>query len=274
MVILGSGQDAGNPQIGCSCEICERAWNDSNFGRFGPSIALIDETNNSFIIIDASPDLKYQLEILRETYPGISDIKKSLKGVLLTHAHMGHCFGLWHFGRESLNTRDVPVYCTSHMKFILYNNYPFDQLVRGNNIRIIEVADNSRFTVQGLSIIPVTVPHRNEVADTVGYVIDSGKKIVYFPDVNYWTKSVMKIIRLADVALLDGTFYSRNELGRFNEVPHPLIKETIELLWNVKNRIIFTHINHTNPLNFNGSEREYVESKGFEVASDGMKIEI
>ena len=274
IMILGSGQDAGIPQIGCSCEMCERARNNINYLRFGPSIAVIDESKETFIIIDASPDLKYQLEVLREIYPGLGDIKKSLKGILLTHAHLGHCFGLWHLGRESLNTRDVPVYCTPKMRSFMSENHPFEQLDRANNIKIIEVADNKRFTVHGLSFIPVTVPHRNEAADTVGYVIDSGKKIAYFPDANYWTKSVMKIIRLADIAILDGTFYSRNELDHFDEVPHPQIKETIELLGNIKNRIIFTHINHTNPLNLHGEEREYVERKGFEIAWDGMVIEI
>ncbi|MDP6154635.1 MAG: MBL fold metallo-hydrolase [Candidatus Thermoplasmatota archaeon] len=272
--ILGSGQDAGIPQIGCSCSICQVARNDSNYWRFGPSIAVIDDMNGTFIIIDASPDLKYQLEVLREMYPGIGDIKTSLKGILLTHAHFGHCFGLWHLGRESLSTLDVPVFCTSRMKLFMEDNYPFDQLVRGNNIKIIEVADNREFEINGVGFNLFAVPHRNEVADTVGYVIDSGRKIGYFPDVDYWTRSITEIIKSVDIALLDGTFYTRDELDRFDEVPHPPVLDTIKLLGNVGNRIIFTHINHTNPLNLDGRERKYVESRGFDIASDGMIIEI
>jgi len=274
ILILGSGQDAGIPQIGCCCGICERARTDMNYRRFGPSIAVLDEKRGTFIIIDASSDFKYQMEALRKRHPVTSDIEMSLSGILLTHAHMGHCSGLWHLGRESLDAREVPVFCTSVMLSFLKNNHPFSQLVREKNIWPIKVEINGKFTVNNLDIVPVAVPHRNEVAETVGYIMGSETKLAYFPDMDYLTEDIIDIIRSVDIALLDGTFYSRDELDRFDEVPHPPVRDTVKLLGNSKNRIIFTHINHTNPLNIDGKEREYVESSGFEIAADGMIIEI
>ena len=64
-----------------------------------------------------------------------------------------------------------------------------------------------------------------------------------------------------DIALIDGTFWSSDELsGRFqHEVPHPPVSQTLEMLGS-KNQgdpdIFFIHLNHTNPLYFDGAERK------------------
>jgi pyrroloquinoline quinone biosynthesis protein B len=81
-----------------------------------------------------------------------------------------------------------------------------------------------------------------------------------------------------DVALLDATFYQEGELPNRNmsEIPHPFVAETINLFsplpaaekWKVK----FIHFNHTNPLIFEGVERETVKKLGFGVATEGERI--
>ena len=101
----------------------------------------------------------------------------------------------------------------------------------------------------------------------------SNKKVVYLPDVVKWSARVIKEIRSSDIAVIDGTFYSKNEIPRFEKGPHPTIPETINLLENANTEIYFTHINHTNPANKKNKERKYVESKGFKIAYDGMKLE-
>ena len=78
---------------------------------------------------------------------------------------------------------------------------------------------------------------------------------------------------------LDGTFYKERELpGRnMNEVPHPFIQESVDLFKDLslaeKQKIFFIHFNHTNPL-IDHSSKEYkeVKSRGFNVASEGLKI--
>ena len=57
-------------------------------------------------------------------------------------------------------------------------------------------------------------------------------------------------------------------------VPHPLVKESLKLFSNLKakerNKIIFTHFNHTNPLiDESSKEHEEVLSKGFRIAKEG-----
>ena len=84
-----------------------------------------------------------------------------------------------------------------------------------------------------------------------------------------------------DYLFLDGTFYKDGELpGRnMTEVPHPFVQESLALFYDLplvkKQKIYFIHFNHTNPL-IDKSSKQYkeVKSKGFNVASEGLKISL
>ncbi len=271
IIILGSGQDAGIPHTGCYCDICSKARKDVKYRRLGPSIAILDEKEGFCYLIDASPDFKYQLDMIREQ---VNKIKRKgripISGILLTHAHLGHCSGLWHLGKEAVEEKNLPVFCTSKMEQFLQSNYPFSLLVQRNNIELREITPDEEFELDGFKCVPIQVPHRNEAVDCVGYLIKSNKRTIYLPDVDYWTDRVIDEIKTSDIAIIDGTFYSKDEISRFDDVPHPPIEDTIELLRDVDTEIYFTHINHTNAINKDGMEREYIESKGFKIAYDGM----
>ena len=88
-----------------------------------------------------------------------------------------------------------------------------------------------------------------------------------------------------DVVLFDGTFYREDELVRLGlsksyakDMAHvPIDGETGSLarLSGLKSRKIYTHINNTNPiLSETSDERKRVEAAGWEVAFDGMEIEL
>ena len=275
ILILGSGQDAGIPQTGCYCNVCKTARANANYRRLGPSIAIFDKSQGFCYLVDASPDIKYQLDMLHRE---ITETKRRgripVNGILLTHAHPGHCCGLWHLGKVALNEKNLPVYCIPEMEQFLYKNDPFSLLVKEKNIIIERTNPNEEIELNGLKCTAIRVPHRKEITDTVGYIIRSKKRFIYLPDLDRWTDSILKEIGSSDIALIDGTFFSKIELRRFKEVPHPPIRETIELLDDTNTEVYFTHINHTNPVNRKGKEREYVERKGFRIAYDGMTLEI
>lgn len=270
IMVLGSGQDAGIPHTSCDCEICSKAKKDTKFRRWGPSIAIFDE--KSVFLIDASPDMKYQLDLLQ--YVLGKNGKLPISGILLTHAHYGHISGLWQLGREASEEKNIPIYCTSKMKSLLSENYPFNLLEQSKNIKLIEIKDNQEYELGAFKCTPILVPHRNEVANTLGYIIESEKLLVYVPDIDRFTETILREIKKSDIALIDGTFYSRDEIPRFDEIPHPPILETVELFKNIDSEIYFTHINHTNPINLDGKEKKYIEKRGFKVASDGMVLDI
>ena len=275
MKILGSGQDDGIPHTGCYCDVCRRARQYPEYRRLGPSAAIINEKESFCYLIDASPDFKYQLDMVREL---IRNIRRGgvlpINGILLTHGHFGYVAGLWHLGKEAVDEKELPVFTTQEMKQFLCENYPFSLLVQRRNIKIEVIQSKKDFELDGIKFMPIEVPHRNEVGDTVAYIIKSRKTILYLPDIDKWTSSIIEEINNCDIAFIDGTFYSKKEMPRFREVPHPPIQETINLLEDVDTEIYFIHINHTNPLNKKGRQRKNIERKGFKIGHDGIVVEI
>jgi len=275
MMVLGSGQDAGIPHTGCYCEICERARKQRKFQRLGPSVALFDKDAGISYLVDASPDIKPQLDMLHKEIESVSRPGKvPVSGILLTHAHFGHCSGLWQLGRETLNEVGVPVFCTPEMKRFLSTSYPFRTLAEARNIVLTEIEAGVGVRLGGMTCIPVQVPHRSETADAVGYVIKAERKVAYIPDTDVWTDDLLNEVAGCDLALVDGTFYSEREVPHYVQVPHPPVEETVGLLKDARAEIYFTHINHTNPLNRNGKERRRLYRDGFQIAYDGLILDI
>ena len=79
---------------------------------------------------------------------------------------------------------------------------------------------------------------------------------------------------------MDATFYDSIEINReISEIPHPLVSETISLLENLsvkdKSKVYFIHMNHTNMMLDPKSDlSEYVNSRGFNIARLGLKLEL
>ena len=266
IIVLGVAQDGGAPHAGCSKECCEERWDNPEKHLKVSSIAIVDPKTNETWIIDATPDFASQLN-------SVSDNK--LKGIFLTHAHIGHYSGLIHLGREVMGAKEVPVYAMPRMKQFLETNGPWNQLVRLNNISIQKINDNVAIQLnERLSITPFLVPHRDEYSETVGYKIEGpNKSLIFIPDIDKWDKwevNVKELVKDNDYSLLDGTFYNIDELpGRdMSQIPHPFIVESINLFSNVdKLGIYFIHINHSNPaLNSNSDAFKNIINNGFGVA--------
>ena len=279
--VLGIAQDAGYPQTNCYQPHCMRAWEDRDLRRMASSIAVVDNTSKAKYLFDATPDMREQLYELHKSAP---DTEYSLDGVFLTHAHMGHYTGLMHIGREDVGAKGIPVYAMPVMTEFLSNNGPWDQLVRLNNIELMPLANGTPVELNThLVVTPLLVPHRREYSETVGYRIDGpNKSAVFIPDIDKWedwTTDIRAIIRDVDYALLDATFFADGELkGRdMSTIKHPHVAESMDLLEDLtdaeKSRVIFIHMNHTNPLLIDGSpEQVEVERRGFRFAREGMRL--
>lgn len=282
VVVLGVGQDAGVPQMGCDTPFCRRAWKDRSLRESVSSIALVDPDSRGRWIFDATPDLPEQFEFLKGR---TGDRSNTLSGIFLTHAHIGHYTGLMYLGRESMGAKDVPVYAMPRMKQMLASNAPWSQLVQLKNVELRELADgNSVPLTSGLSVEPFLVPHRDEFSETVGYRIRSGRRtLIFIPDIDKWEKwatSLVDLVKASDVLLLDGTFYADGEIGRpMSEVPHPFVKETMQMLKGLSARdrakVHFIHFNHSNPL-VQKDRRKVQEVKvaGFGIASLGSRYQL
>ena len=278
--VLGTIQDGGIPHMGCSKECCSNYFL-SKKSRIGvSSLGVSNLKHNTNYIIDATPNINFQLIDLI----GNADPSKKLNGIFLTHAHMGHYAGLLNFGRESLNSKNIPLYLMPKFYNFILNNGPWNQLVELNNIKLNKIYNREKVILHNnLSFTPIQVPHRDEYSETVGYVIEGiNKKALYVPDIDKWAKwevSIVEMIKSVDYAFLDGTFFDEKEINNrdISEIPHPFIIESLKLFKELdeseKSKVYFIHLNHTNPvLNSESSEYKKVISAGFNIAKTGMEF--
>jgi len=278
--VLGTIQDGGIPHMGCSKECCSNYFL-SKKSRIGvSSLGVSNLKYNTNYIIDATPNINFQLIDLI----GNADPSKKLNGIFLTHAHMGHYAGLLNFGRESLNSKNIPLYLMPKFYNFILNNGPWNQLVELNNIKLNKIYNGEKVILHNnLSFTPIQVPHRDEYSETVGYVIEgTHKKALYIPDIDKWAKwevSIVEMIKSVDYAFLDGTFFDEKEINNrdISEIPHPFIIESLKLFKELeeseKSKVYFIHLNHTNPvLNSESSEYKKVISAGFNIAKTGMEF--
>ena len=278
MIILGTLQDGGSPHLGCEKDCCKTINPDKKV----TSLGLIDPGNGKRFLFEASPDIATQLKSLNRAHPAKNNIAPD--GIFLTHAHIGHYSGLMFLGREAMNSKEVPVYAMPKMKLFLENNGPWSQLVSLNNIRINPMSEGKWEDISPtIKVKPLLVPHRDEFSETVGFIIAGpNKKVLFIPDIDKWEKwrtNIVALIKEVDHALIDGTFFSAAEVNNRNiaEIPHPLVQESMELFDSLpakeKEKIIFIHFNHTNPLLDEASkEARLVKSKGFRIADFNLQI--
>nr|WP_298899034.1 MBL fold metallo-hydrolase [uncultured Altererythrobacter sp.] len=278
LVVLGAGQDAGAPQIGNA--------EDDGPRLLPSSIALIDRKFGQRYLFDATPAITEQLALLDTIEPPKSGL--GVDGVFLTHAHIGHYLGLAYFGREAANASKIPVYAMPRMAEFLRTNGPWSQLVELGNVELVGLLNQKVEVLEGgFAFVPITVPHRDEYSETVGFfVILAGKTVFYLPDLDSWNElaertgiELAELLGRADYAFVDATFWDDNELkGRdMSEIPHPRVTQTMDLLQDLpaleRAKVHFIHYNHTNPIRDPDSpESKEVIERGFNVARRGDRI--
>lgn len=279
LVVLGVAQDAGIPQVGCSKSCCVKGSK-----KMVASLGLYDASTGSSWIFDATPDLPDQWKRLTELTGSSSSFKPD--GIFLTHAHVGHYSGLMYLGLEAAHTSQVKVYAMPRMMDFILSNGPWSQLVKLKNILPTSIHSNELILVSpSIQVNPLQVPHRDEFSETVGYEISGIKRSALFlPDINKWSEweiNLSDMVMKHDYLFLDGTFFSGDELpGRdISKVPHPFVLETMEILKSLpvelKERVYFIHLNHTNPLlQENSQALQLLKQNGFKVAEEGLRFSL
>ena len=284
--VLGTAQDGGLPHAGCACDRCEAARHDPGLRRRVASLAVVLPASGRVYLVDATPDLREQLDALadvRRPPPGRVD-RSPVDGILLTHAHMGHYLGLVFLGREAIASDGLPVWATPRMGDFLAGSGPWSQLLSLGNVELRGLAPGEAVDLgDGVTATAVPVPHREEYSDTVGFRLRGPRAtLLYVPDTDSWEAwggALDGALAGVDVALVDGTFHSADELpGRaLAEIPHPMIADSVHRFAPAvaagRLRVLFTHLNHSNPaLDRDGPERRALEAAGFAVLEEGQEL--
>jgi pyrroloquinoline quinone biosynthesis protein B len=280
--ILGIAQDGGYPQIGCTKACCMAIRQGKETRKNVVSLGLVNK--NKYWLFEATPDISVQLDLMQEAMK--TKNFQLPEGIFISHAHMGHYTGLQFLGREALGANQIPVYAMPKMESFLKNNGPWSQLVQLNNISIKPIQHKQPIVLDNqLSVTPILVPHRDEFSETIGFMIQSPrKKVLFIPDIDKWEKweeQIVEIVKSADLALIDGTFFQNGELPNrdMREVPHPFVEESIKIFDKLSEKdrykICFIHFNHTNPLIKGQSiEKTKLNKLGYRVATQGLTISL
>ncbi len=276
VVVLGTVQDAGSPHIGCRKACCERLHREPDPSRKVVCLGIIDPLAQKKYLVEATPDLPQQLRWLgRQDWESEHDTPDA---IFLTHGHIGHYSGLMYLGKEALGASSVPVHVMPRMRQFLTENGPWSQLVRDSRITLRPMeADRPVELSERLSVVPFLVPHRDEYSETVGFRIVGPKRtILFIPDIDKWNRweiSLEEALAEVDLALVDATFFDGSELPHrdMSEIPHPFVVETMQYLADLplseRQKVVFLHLNHTNPLlNRNSPAYRTVSDAGFRIA--------
>jgi pyrroloquinoline quinone biosynthesis protein B len=111
--ILGSAAGGGFPQWNCGCPNCSavRAGTFPGKARTQTQVALSND-NQSWYLLNASPDLRLQIEATPALLPQSGGRRSPIKGVVLTSADLDQVAGL-------LSLRELQpfrIYCTASLR--------------------------------------------------------------------------------------------------------------------------------------------------------------
>ena len=305
--ILGSAAGGGFPQWNCNCRNCHslRAGTLRGRSRTQTQVA-VSENGDAWFLLNASPDLRLQIEQTPALQPRCGIRHSPISGVLLTSADIDHIAGL-------LSLRELQplrLYCTASLRRVLQeDNSVFGMLNRipqqacwtdlkpGTSFALQAVAgEESGICCEVFSLAerypvyvsPSRVATLNQEEALLGVFLTaaSGGRLAYLPAVPAINARLLSLLERADVVLFDGTFWSDDELIRvqgrgatareMGHVPVSGPDGSLRTLAGLRRpRKIFLHVNNTNPmLDESGSEYAEVRDAGWELAEDGWQLNL
>jgi len=291
--VLGAGAGGGLPQWNCGCRNCVDARN----GKIPPttqSSVAVSVDGVEWVVLNASPDIRTQLQAAPEMHP--PTVRGTpISSVVLTNADIDHIAGLLTLREKTAFT----VFATHETHNVLAANSVFgvldSDLVTRAEIRLDEAFE----PLPGLSVTPFAVPGKValflEGADvdlkamgeqTIGLRISDGASVLYFipgcAEVPDW---LLTRLGDADMLLFDGTVWENDEMqqtgtgektgARMGHVAMSGEQGSLARLSGLTDcRKIFIHINNTNPVwQPDSPERAAVEQAHWAIAQDTMSFQ-
>jgi pyrroloquinoline quinone biosynthesis protein B len=295
--ILGSAAGGGLPQWNCGCSNCNRARRGELAHRTQSSIAVGEGAD--WMLVNAAVDLPRQLAAMPELWP---DALRStpFRAILLTDGNVDHTAGL---GELRQGPDAFAVVSSAATKSLLSSERAYERFDREPHRWIVAEPDGTDVAAQ----ISASIAERFEIAAydvpgllpgyagrttwraaVVAYSIRDrvrGKTVVIAPVYSAIDDTLARLIENADLALLDGTFYTEDELQSLGLPAKPASAMghlaiggaggTLQRVASSGARCVLMHVNNTNPI-LDAASAAFAEvaAAGIRVAMDGDVFEL
>ncbi len=309
--VLGSAAGGGFPQWNCACVNCERVRQGSFPGSPRTQVQLAWScAPHQWGLINASPDLRVQIEATSELWPRDGARNSPIRDVILSSAELDQTLGLLLL-REFHSFR---VYATPSVRKILTeDNSVFGVLARfAGQVCWQDILLERSFRAGGARLEALALPgafpgfvsasrlaELNPADAVIGLLLSpesgvdspadssarsNGRTLAFLPGVSAVSDSLLDRLQSCDVLLFDATFWSDDEPLRIpgvsrtaRQMGHLPVSGpggSLEIFAELRRpRKIFIHINNTNPiLDEESMEYRMVREAGWEVARDGMEM--
>lgn len=295
--VLGSAAGGGVPQWNCGCQYCAAALSDPSLARSGCSVA-VSASGSTWTVLNAAAELPAQLGSFAPLHPPRGSRKCPFSEIVLTDAELDHVLGLLML-RQAVG---LTVVATATVRSVLecsgivrllggYLQVTWREIVTGPDV-LLDPACPSGLLIRAIAVGagkgPAYAGAGRAPADaTVALRVSdpSGGSLLYAPCVPALTHELLDACQSCSLILMDGTFFSDDELVRLGsqrtarQLGHLPIGGSdgslAQLEGQVRARVVYTHLNNTNPLLAEQSTAsDRVRHAGAAVAIDGAEYEL
>jgi pyrroloquinoline quinone biosynthesis protein B len=305
--VLGAAAGGGFPQWNSNSEACRRARaGDPNARPATQASIAVSADGESWFVVNAAPDLREQINNNPPLHPRTGLRSSPIAGVILTNGDVDAIAGLLHLRERTPFT----VYAHPRILGVLERNSVFNVLAP-DMVRRSPLAIGAETTLSlpdgsdaGLRVTPFPVPGKvalyledrskgdgygTQEGDTVGLEFTapgSDGRLVFIGNCATVTEDMRARCNGAAAVFFDGTMWRDDEMiargegvktgKRMGHISMSGPDGSIAALADLDiERRIFIHINNTNPaLLADSPERAEIEAAGWQVAHDGMMLEI
>jgi pyrroloquinoline quinone biosynthesis protein B len=294
-LVLGAAAGGGFPQWNCGCQLCRlvRAEDPRVTPATQASVAVSGD-GSDWVVVGASPDLRQQILQTPRLWPRVPGRDSPIAGVVLCGGDVDAIGGLLVMRERQALT----VYAPRPLLDELTANRIFDVLdpamVRRVAVPPLQPVRCGAGLVLTLLPMPGKVPLYREDRDasqpqsgmTYAALLEAhGRSIIVASACADISDAVRQQLSQADLVFFDGTLFTDDEMitagvgtktgRRMGHVSLSGPNGTLARLADLPCRRVLFHINNTNPILLSDSpERRVVEAAGFEVAYDGMEVQL